>query len=72
MNSYKNYLEDCLEHLIDRSIEAKVKADETNDAFDQGLSFGYYEVLSHLLAQSEIFEIKETFKEKIKTFSPAF
>ena len=69
--NYKYYLEDCLEHLIDNSIEAKKKADSTKDPFDQGRSFGYYEALDFLLNQAEVFGIKEDFKEKIRLFIPS-
>lgn len=70
-NSYKYFVEDCLEHLIDRSIEAREKSDSTKEPFDQGVSFAYYEILNYLLFQAEVFEIKEELKEKIKTFSPS-
>lgn len=71
-NLYNNYLEDCLEHLIDQSIEAREKSDSTKKPFDQGFSFAYYEILNFLLNQAEVFEIKDELKEKIKSFSPSF
>ena len=70
-NTYKNYLEDCLEQLIDRSIEARKKSNSTKDAFDKGHSLAYYEVVQFLLSQAEVFEIKKELKEKIKTFNPS-
>lgn len=70
-NTYKDYLEDCLDQLIDRGIEAREKSNLTKDDFDKGRSLGYYEVVDFLLNQAEIFGIKQELKEKIKTFSPS-
>ncbi|MEW6773872.1 MAG: hypothetical protein AB1304_07725 [Bacteroidota bacterium] len=70
-NPYKNYLEDCLEQLIDRSIEVRERSNETKDPFEQGRYFAYYEILVFLLNQAEVFEIKDELKEKIKTFFPS-
>lgn len=70
-STYKNYLEDCLETLIQRSIECREKSEKTTDPFDQGKSFAYYEILDFLLNQAEIFEIRDEFKERIKSFSPS-
>jgi hypothetical protein len=71
-NKFKNYLEDCLMVLIERSIEARENTESTESDFDKGRSFGYYKVLEFLLNQAEIFDIKEDLKERIKTFIPSF
>ena len=72
MENYKYYIEDVLEELINRSLNALNKAKETNSEFDNGVSFGYYEVLNYLLNQAEIFEIKDKLKSEIKNFDPSF
>jgi hypothetical protein len=72
MNKYANYVEECLEILIERSKEKVEKAKKTKDEFDSGLAFGYYSILSLLLSQAEIFEIKNELKESIRNFNPYF
>ena len=69
-NKYKNYLEDCLEELLQRAEEAKITADNSNVDFDKGRWLGYYEAMTYLLSQTEVFEIKDDLKESIREHNP--
>jgi hypothetical protein len=71
-DSHKYYVEDCLEILIERSLEAIEIADKSKTPFDQGRSLAYFEVLNTLLNQAEVFEIKDGLKESVRNYSPHF
>ncbi|MFH2096545.1 MAG: hypothetical protein ABIJ16_12620 [Bacteroidota bacterium] len=72
MDKFKYYIEDCIEELISRSIKETKNADESDNEFDKGKSFAYYEILNFLLNQADVFQIKEELKESIRDFSPSF
>lgn len=69
-NNYKNYLEDCLEVLLERAKEASDEAHNTNTDFDKGRALGYYETLTYLLNQLEFFQIKVEMIGSIKEHLP--
>ena len=62
--TYRNYIEDCLEELVERLDEAQMNK-EGGD-FELGRAFAYLEVLSFLVNQAEVFQIKGDFKDKLE------
>lgn len=72
-DTFKNYVEDCLDILIERAEEANQKAKEKNSTdFDKGRSFGYYETLNFLINQAELFHIKSVLKKKVREYEPYY
>ena len=63
-NEYLNYLNDVLKNLIERALAIKAGSEE----FNKGVQFGYYECISHLLNQAEIFDIKENLDQVLQDF----
>lgn len=70
MNSFKNYLEDCLQELVERATQSNLAASKTKEDFEQGRSMAYYEVISYLIEQAEVFDIKKELSDKIRSFNP--
>ena len=68
--SYKNYLEDCLEELIEKANNAKKNAMSKKSEFSQGVSYGHYVTISFLINQAEVFGIKDELKPVIRNFDP--
>lgn len=63
----ENYLEDIISQLIEEALWLKKNS---NDEFDRGKLFGYYEVISRLLNQSEAFGINDKVPSKWRDFNP--
>lgn len=62
---YINYLNDSLKNIIDSAINIEIK-----DDFSNGIKQGYYEAISHLINQSDIFEIKNNLDKYLQNFDP--
>ncbi len=54
---FKNYLKDTLQFIVEDALEAKKKAIESKDDFNDGRRLAYYEVVSTLVNQANSFEI---------------
>lgn len=63
----ENYLEDIISQLIEEALELKKNS---NDEFERGKLFGYYEVISRLLNQAEAFGISDKIPPKWRDFNP--
>ena len=72
METYKNYIEDCLEGLIDRATDANHECENNPTDFNKGISIAYYNVLNFLLGQAEVFEIKNKLKKNIIEYVPYY
>ncbi|MBC7863689.1 MAG: hypothetical protein IAF38_11990 [Bacteroidia bacterium] len=59
-NTYKNYLEDTLLELIERTEEAQCESDKGD--FESGRAFAYLEIISFLFKQADVFDIKSEFE----------
>lgn len=62
--NYQHYIRDILHELLDRAREAKAdyaskrtQAGESDALFEAGRALGYYEAVSLLVSQLEVFEI---------------
>ncbi len=69
-NKFKNYIEDCLYELIIRTAEAQTDVQGESSDFSKGRAMAYNEVISYLISQTELFEIKNELKGNIKNFIP--
>jgi len=65
--SHENYLHDALQELLRRARDARgqaaapsVDAGSPNAAFAKGRAMAYYEVVSHLIGQLDVFGIDRT------------
>lgn len=63
----ENYLEDIINQLIQEALELKKNS---NDEFEKGKLFGYYEAISKLLNQAEAFGIGDKVPLKWRDFDP--
>ena len=63
--TYVYFLNDTLKTLISRALELDT---ENGDDFHKGILFGYYEAISHLLNQAEVFEISKTLDSYLQHF----
>ena len=61
------YIEDIISQLIDQAFILKEK---TNNEFEKGKLFGYYEIISILLNQAEAFGITDKIPLKWRDFKP--
>ena len=66
MSTAEYYLQDVLRELLDRGREAKTQAAglrsraDIESAFADGRSAAYYEVMSYLISQLDVFGIDRT------------
>ena len=66
MSTAEYYLQDVLRELLDRAREAKGRAErsrsraDAKSAFEDGRSTGYYEVVSYLVGQLDVFGLDRT------------
>ncbi len=54
---YANYLRDFGTVLKERGLEARKRRDTERTEFEEGRLIAYYEVLSTMLNQAEVFEV---------------
>jgi len=64
--SFIFYLNDTLKQCVDRAIEI----DQQKSDFDNGIAVGYYEVLSRLINQAEVFGILSELDPYLQEFDP--
>jgi len=62
----ENYLEDIVSQLIEEALELKKNS---NNEFEKGKLFGYYEIISRLLNQAEAFGISDKLSPKWRNYN---
>jgi hypothetical protein len=68
MESFKNYIDYCLNELIEREKEATDNAINGTQDFQNGYSLAYKEVITFLVNQADTFQIKHELSEVIRDF----
>lgn len=66
METIENYIGDTIIQLLEEAIELKKVSD---NEFNKGKLFGYYEVISRLLNQAEAFGISEKLPKRIHEYN---
>ncbi|KYG80742.1 hypothetical protein [Roseivirga echinicomitans] len=63
----ENYLEDLINQLVEEAYEIKANS---NDEFEKGKLFGYYQAISLILNQAEAFGLIDRLPLKWRDFKP--
>ncbi|MFA6152595.1 MAG: hypothetical protein WC716_14825 [Chitinophagaceae bacterium] len=66
MDNFKNYIDYCLSELIERASEAASNSIDDKTEFHFGYTLAYNEVITFLLSQTEIFQLKGELSDRIK------
>ncbi len=66
MDKFKYYIENCVEEILERTIEASTNSQENKTEFQIGYTLAYNEVITFLLNQADIFQIKNDLSNKIQ------
>lgn len=66
MENIKNYIESCLEEILERANEANFTSKNDMTEFQKGYSLAYNEIITYLLNQTDVFQIKNELSNKIQ------
>ena len=70
MKAIEYYLQDTFNQLLDRALEEKKNAQNSNNEFDKGVLVGYYSVILKLMNQAQAFGIRDKLPPKWRNFNP--
>lgn len=65
MKTIEHFIEDTLNQLLEEAIETK---SETENEFNKGKLFGYYETISKLMNQLDAFGLSDLVPERIRYY----